>query len=149
MEALQALQTTLYTYLVGDGSRAWGNRVRPTEIAASGLEYPYVSFFWAGGGREYQTQTRIARLTLTIKGVCGPKENISDPYKIALEMQGAIADLLTDTGAQDINPVFPSHAAWAFLTISQERVIYQAIQLSDTVWSYHAGHQYEFLMSKK
>jgi hypothetical protein len=150
MEALQALQITLYSYLVGDGSRLWGNRVKPTEIAASGIEYPYISYFWAGGGREEQAAwLRSARITMTIKGVCGFAENLSDPYSIALEMQGSIADLLVDTGEQDFNPVFPTNAHWRFLTINQGRMIYQAIQLSDTVWSYHAGHQYEFLMEKR
>lgn len=150
MEALQALQTTLYAYLVGNGNRAWGNRVKPTEIAASGVAYPYISYFYVSGGREEQAAwLRSARITMTIKGVCGPSDTLSDPYKVALEMQGAIADLLVDTGEQDYNPVFPSHAEWRFLTINQGRIVYQSIQLSDTVWSYHAGHQYEFLMEKR
>lgn len=149
MEALEALKITLYAYLVGDGSRTWGERVKPTEIAASGISYPYVSYFYVSGGSEKQTQGRTARITMTVKGVCGEGGQISDPLSIALGMQGSIADLLTDTGAQDINPVFPSHAAWAFLTISQGRIVYQSIQISDTQWSYHAGHQFEFLMSKK
>jgi hypothetical protein len=149
MEAQQALNITLRAYLVGNGSRTWGDRVKPTEIAASGVAYPYLSFFWAGGGREYQTHNRMARLMMTIKGVCGQADGVSSPLEVALVMQGAIADLLTDTGEQDINPVFPTHAEWAFLTITQGRMIYQAIPLGDSVWSYHAGHQYEFLMSKK
>jgi hypothetical protein len=149
MEAQQALQTTLFTYLKGDGSRRWGARVVPTEVAASGVQYPYVSYFWVAGGHEYLTRGRSQRLTMTIKGVCGQAEGISDPYKIALEMQGTIADLLTDSGAQDINPIFPSHAEWTFSTISQGRLVYQAIQLADSIWSYHAGHQYEFLMEKR
>ena len=149
MEAFQALQTTLYAYLVGDESRTWGNRVKPTEIAASGVAYPYISYFWVSGGRIYQTTERSALIAMTVKGVCGQGEGISDPYKTALEMQGDIADLLIDTGAQDINPVFPTHAEWAFLTISQGRMVYQAVQISDSQWSYHAGHQYEFLMERK
>jgi hypothetical protein len=149
MEALQALNETVYPYLVGDGSRAWGSRVKPTEVAASGIAYPYLSFFYVAGGAEKQTQGRTARLRMTFKGVCGQGEGISDPYLTALQMQGAIADLLIDTGSQDVNPVFPTHAEWAFLTISQDRMIYQAIQLSDSKWSYHAGHQYEFLMERK
>jgi hypothetical protein len=149
MEAQLALQTTLFSYLKGDGSRRWGNKVVPTEVAASGVAYPYVSLFWVAGGREYLTRGRSQRLTMTIKGVCGPGEGLSSPLQIALEMQGTIADLLVDSGAQDINPVFPVHADWAFLTISQGRVVYQAVQLADSVWSYHAGHQYEFLMEEK
>jgi hypothetical protein len=150
MEALQALQTTLYAYLAGDGSRLWGNRVKPSEIAASGVEYPYISYFYVSGGREEMAAwLRSARITLTIKGVCGHDDAVSDPLTIAMEMQGLIADLLVDTGEQDFQPLFPTHAGWRFLTINQGRIVYQAIQLSDTRWSYHAGHQYEFLMEKK
>jgi len=149
MEAQAALQKTLYAYLVGTGAQLWGNRVMPTEIAASGAVYPYVSYFLVSGGREYQTQSRTARLTMTVKGVCGQSDGISDPYAVALAMQGILADLLTDTGEQDINPIFPTQADWAFLTIGQGRTVYQAVQISDSQWSYHAGHQYEFLMSKK
>jgi len=150
MEAYQALQTTLYTYLKGNGSRRWGNRVVPTEVAASGIEYPYVSYFWVAGGREeLAAWHRAARITLTIKIICGQAAGISDPLKIALEMQGTIADLLVDTGEQDWQRLFPTHAEWRFLTINQGRIVYQAIQIADSVWSYHAGHQYEFLMEKK
>lgn len=150
VSALEALFETLKDYLVGDGSQLWGSRVVPTEVAASGIDYPYVSFFWSGGGSEpLAAWLDGERFTLTIKGVCGMGAGISSPMAVAMAMDAAISELLRDSGEQDYNSRFGVHSEWRFLTVTRGAIVSMRVQLGDEKWSYHQGHQYSFLMERK
>lgn len=147
VEALGAISRILKVHMGGSGS--WGEGAYPVEIAHSEAVYPYVTWFWSGGGAELQAVgLRSARLQMSVKGVCGEQDGIVSPYEMALIMQGEIADLLVDSGVQDKDPRLPSHADWVVLTATQGRVIWQRVQLADKSWSYHAGHVYDFLLER-
>jgi hypothetical protein len=146
LDALGAVSEILSDYMNGLGQ--WGANVSPVE-QVSNISYPYLTWFWSGGGSELQAvHLRSARLQMSVKGVCGEEDGIVSPYNTALVMQGEIADLLVDSGLQDVDPRLPSHTDWMVLTVTQGRVIYQRVQLSDGSWSHHAGHVYEFMMEK-
>lgn len=148
MEALQACHQILYQHLNGQG--AWDMRLYPVESAPPSAEYPYLTWFWSGGGNELQaTGSQIARLQMSVKGVAGDQDGISDPMGLALGMQSEISEALRNAGVQDVGGMsLPSHARWMVLTVTQGRMIWMRVQLDDKRWSYHAGHVYEILLER-
>lgn len=149
MEALEALSLILKDKLRGQG--AWSDRAYPIEVAISDATYPYATWFWSGGGNELQAVgLHTARLQMSVKGVCGEQDGIISPYETALTMQGQLSGLLRNSGLQDKGTnSLPSNVNWEVLTVTQGRVIYQRVQLSNKAWSHHAGHVWEFLMEEK
>lgn len=140
MDELQALYEVLQAHL-GDASLWTG--AYPLGVVPAQARRPYLQYFWAGGGNELAaTNRQNVRLVLSIKGV-------SETLAEALAMKAAVADLLIDSGSQDVNPRLPTHAAWVVTTVTQDRIIYLEEQFEGAQWIYHAGNQYEFVMERR
>ena len=141
MDELQALYEILQAHL-GGASPVW-TQVAPVEVVPADAVKPYLHFFWAGGGNEQGVPVRTnARITLSVKGVALTLAE-------ALAMKDAAADLLRNSGSQDVNPRLPAHAAWEVLNVTQDRVIYLEESFQGGQRIYHAGNQYEFVMERK
>jgi hypothetical protein len=137
--ALQAAQKAITARLTGSPDEPWGNRVR-VSMARPNTPYPYVIYFWSGGGEANRIQARDAVLRFGVK--C-----ISD--KMAEAMRGAerIAMLLNDSGQQDDQDDYLYGGEhWLILTITEEDVIYVPETTADTITAYHVGAFYRFEM---
>ena len=148
MEALEALNLILKEKLIGNG--LWDARGYPMESPAS-ITYPYALWFPSGDTPERQAvHVQTVRMQMSVKGVCGEQDDITDPHGLALTMQSQLSDLLRWSGAQDAGGnSLPVNSEWDVLTVTQGRMIYLRAPLPDTSWSYHAGHVWDILMERK
>lgn len=148
MNPIQAVFEVVYARLVG-ANPLWGQNVRPVETVDDKTERPYVAFFLVDEFPEGSHPSKdIHRVIVTIKGVAGD-ESEQDALGTALAIQEAISELFADTGETDAYPSLAIHANWYIQTVTEGRVVYIPEMLADSIPSYHAGHQYEFLLERK
>jgi len=140
--AVETLNLIIAAHL-RNASPVWGERVRSVSTVEASLVRPYVHFFIASELNEkILVRKRHTRIALSVKGVA---ENLGE----ALQMQGLLADLLDDSGQNDINARLPAHPDWAVLSVTQGRAIILDDFFKNAVMIYHRGHQFEILMEEK
>lgn len=137
--ALQAAQKAIFARLTADPLEPWGNRVRAS-LAKPNTDYPYVIYFWSGGGEVNRIKARDSVLRMGVK--C-----ISPKMAEAMRGAGRIADLLNDSGyLDDPDDYLYGGSDWVILSITEEEAIYLPEQTADTITAYHVGAFYRFEM---
>ena len=137
--ALQAAQKAITARLTANPNELWGNRVR-VSLAKSNTSYPYVIYFWSGGGESNTVRAQDSSLRIAVKCISS---------KMAEAMRGAarISELLNDCGKQDdAGDYLYGGDDWEILSITEEEVIYLPEQQADTITAYHVGAFYRFEM---
>ncbi len=137
--ALWAVYKGFNTRLTSDGSEVWAQRARASVTKAKTL-YPYVIYFYAGGGAWNATTGRDAQYSIGVKCVTP---------KMSVAMTGAerISVLLDNKGKQDDpNDFVFGSADWDILTITEEETIYLAETPPNTDEVYHIGAFYRVVL---
>jgi hypothetical protein len=106
-------------------------------------EYPYVIYFWSGGGEVNHTRRRDAEIVLTVTAI---SEKLGDAQIAAQQ----ISDLLNDSGEYD-DPADYLYGGtfWRILTSTEEDAIHTLDMFSGAVPIYHVGARYRFVMEVK
>jgi hypothetical protein len=122
-----------------DPAESWGTRARVSGIK-SNAGYPYVLYFWAGGGERQINGHRHAEYRVAV--VC-----VSDKMSEAATGAGRISDLLREHGKLD-DPAdyLIGSADWNILTITEEDTIYLPEGTPDTITAYRWGAYYRIFM---
>lgn len=135
--ALKAVYRGLRNRLVGDGNYAYNQNVRASLVKAS-TPYPYVVYFWSGGGALNETTTKDAMYRIGVKAV-------SEKLAEAMNAAAQISDLLDDKGeAESPSDYVNGGDDWKILTVTEEDSIYLVEQPPDTITVYHVGAFYRF-----
>jgi hypothetical protein len=138
--ALAALYRAVFQRLTGPGER-WGNRVFP-DMASAKAAYPYVVFFWQGGGERNAVKEQDADLVLVVK--C-----ISDGLAEAFDCAARISELLNDSGEQDDSADYLNGGTdWNILTSTQEETFHLPEMFEGVAPIYHEGARYRFIMER-
>ena len=117
----------------------WGTNARVSAVK-SGTSYPYVLYFWAGGGEVQINGFRHANLRIAV--LC-----ISDKMSDAATGAGRISDLIREKGKQTSPADYLNGSSdWDILTITEEELIYVAEGTPDTITAYRWGAYYRFVM---
>ncbi|MCZ2097237.1 MAG: hypothetical protein LC121_13455 [Anaerolineae bacterium] len=137
--AIAALFDAVRIRLTAPG-QMWAGRAYPN-LAGADATYPYVVYFWSGGGERNRQKGRDAEIVLTIKAV-------SDKLPEAFDAAAAVDDLLNDHGAQDADAQLTTGAGseWAVLTATAEETIAYQEMKAGAQPIYHAGARYRFVM---
>src|SRR5687767_9893336 len=116
--ALQAAYSAIYAKL--QGATVAGTRVYP-DMADDEATFPYIVYFWAGGGESNQRRIHDANLTIAVKCV-------SKSVHTTFTGSAQISNLLNNQGTQDIVPATGAYvtnplnggANWDIKTSTQE-----------------------------
>ena len=136
--ALAAAYRATFNRLKGP-SEWWENRVYP-DMGPTQAAYPYVIFFYSGGGARNAVRKNDANLMLTVQ--C-----ISDDMATALAGAARVEELLDDHGQFDNSTDYLyGGASWHILTITQEEILHLVEQFAQAVPIYHEGARYRFIM---
>jgi hypothetical protein len=140
--ALQACQKAVATQLRGNGSEMWGVKVR-VSLTKPNTDYPYLIYFWSGGGEANTIIARDAEFRMSVKVVSS---------KMAEAMQGKqrISELLNDQGEQEVTTGYLDGGAdWKILTCTEEDTIYVPEFKSNTRTIYHVGAIFRIAMQER
>lgn len=136
--ALQAAYEALANRLRGTGE-TWGSNARVSWLKSS-TPYPYVLYFWAGGGERQINGYRHAEYRIAV--VC-----ISNKLNDATTGAARISDLLREKGKQTSPADYLTGSSdWDILTVTEEDTIYLVENTPDTIKSYRVGAYYRFFM---
>ncbi len=139
--ALQALYKAVATRL-RDPDEPWGVRAYVSTAKASKIPviYPYVVYFWSGGGATSSIIGAEATFRLSVKCV-------SDKLSVAMRGAARISALLDEQGEQDgeSTPV-EGGDEWFITSITEGETIYMVQATPDTVPIYHCGAVYRVVM---
>lgn len=146
--ALQAAYNAIYTRL--HNATLAGVKAYP-DIADDEADYPYIVYFWSGGGERNSNRKRDANLVIGVKVVT------LDLHQ-AFTGAGQVADLLNDQGTQDVVAATGAYvsdplnggANWHITTSTQEDVFhFTELIEQDNETVYHNGAYYRFIMEAK
>lgn len=138
--ALAAAYDALRTRLIA-GAEPWNDRAYQGR-APAGTAYPYVVYFWSGGGEDNRTRKRDANLMITVKAVA---KTIGQ----ALSAADRIDALLNDHGLYDnAGDSLVNAKGWYILTITQEGAFELVETFAAADDTYHQGGRYRFIMEE-
>ena len=121
------------------GDEIWGTKVRAS-IAKADTAYPYLIYFWSGGGEINSIINDDAEFRIAVKVV-------SDKMAEAMTGKRRISDLLNNKGEQEeVTGYLDGGTDWTILTCSEEDTIYLAERLADTKVVYHVGAYFRISM---
>lgn len=143
--ALQAAYGALYIKL--RSATIAGLKVYP-DIADDEATYPYLVYFWAGGGESNRLRKHDANLVIGVKCV-------SNDLHQAFTGASEIVTLLNNQGIQDIVPATGAYVSnplnggsnWKIKTSTQEEAFHFTELIDNTSETvYHDGAYYRFNM---
>lgn len=136
--ALQACQKAIGNAL-DSGDEVWGTKVR-VSFTRSDTPYPYLLYFWAGGGEANDIRADDAEFRMAVKVV-------SSKMAEAFAGKRRISDLLNNKGEQEVATGYLNGGTdWKILTCTEEETIYLAEKLTDTKAIYHVGAVFRIAM---
>lgn len=135
--ALAALYRAVARRLT-ENSELWGDRAYP-DLAKSGTQKPYVVFSYAGGGEINARVQQDAEIVLTVKAVALSLDQ-------AFAASARISTLLNDADASSAEAL-SAGSEWTIIHTKQEITVH-LVELIDSVWVYHEGHRFRFLMER-
>lgn len=136
--ALRNVYKALETRL-SDSGEPWGSHAYMAQ-AHENAPYPYVVYFWAGGGEANRRRHQDAELVIIVKAV-------SDNAGEAFDCAARIAELLNDHGTQDNAADYVyGGSEWEIMTVTQEETLHLHEQFANTKALTHAGARYRFVM---
>lgn len=133
---LQAAYAALYT-LLADGSEAWGTRAYP-DIAPAGTAYPYLVYYWLGGGETNRFLRAESSLVLGVKCV---SNTLSEAMAGAARIEALLNDAERKSGLS-------GGEDWLIANVSREGLIH-FVETPDGARVHHEGARYRFALEAK